>query len=213
MKFLLLAGALSLAVIALTWLFGPVVLPLALLALLIVGAGRQATRVSRQAWMPAIAGLAVLMLIAPAAAGAATIDFGPIVTNGLADFVGAVVTALLSVALGWVLYVVKNKFNIDIEASNRDALNAFIQRQARSLVADGATKLSGVKIEVSNAALAAAANAGLSAVPDALKYFGLTPDKVQSMIIDALPQVPSVAQAQAVALDVANPATPSKAAA
>lgn len=151
------------------------------------------------------------LVLASFPASAATIDLGVIAANGLADFVSAIVIGLVSLALGWVLYVLKNKFNIDIEATNRDALNAFVQRQARSLVADGATKLSGVKIEVNSNALAVAANTGLAAVPDALKYFGLTPDKVSAMIVDALPQVPSVAQAQAVALDVANPATPSKA--
>lgn len=160
-------------------------------------------------WVGALA-LAVLFLVSPA--GAATIDLGLIVANGLSDFVGAIVAALLSVAIGWVLYVIKNKFNIDIEASHRDALKAFVERQARSLVADGAAKLSGVKIEVSSNALASAANAGLTAVPDALKYFGLTPEKVSGMIVDAMPAVPSVAQAQAVAIDVANPSTPSKAA-
>jgi hypothetical protein len=42
--------------------------------------------------------------------------------------------------------------------------------------------------------------------------FGLTPDTIEHMIVDMLPKQPSVAQAQAVAMDVANPATPSCAA-
>lgn len=208
MKFFALAGALSLAVIALTWLFGPVAPLLAAFGILVLGIFRGATRVERQSWMPIMLAFTVLVLLAPAAR-AATIDFGPIVANGLADFVSAVVAGLAAVAVGWVLYVIKAKFNIDIEATNRDALKAFVERQARSLVADGMTKVSGVKIDVQSAALATAANTALTAVPDALKYFGLTPDKIEAMIVDALPQVPSVAQAQAVALDVANPATPS----
>lgn len=150
-----------------------------------------------------------LLLFGPRAI-AATIDFGPIVASGLSELVTSVVVALISVAIGWVLYIVKNKFSIDIEATHRDALKSFLERQARSLVADGATKLSGVKVEVSSPALAAAANAGLTAVPGALKFFKLTPERIGPMIIDALPQVPSVAQAQAIAMDVANPATPSK---
>jgi hypothetical protein len=74
----------------------------------------------------------------------------------------------------------------------------------------GAVKLNGVKIEVKNEAVAAAANTALAAIPDALKFFGLTPEKLQKMIIDLLPKEPAVAQAAAVALDVANPATSSK---
>jgi hypothetical protein len=93
---------------------------------------------------------------------------------------------------------------------HREALTSFLQRQASGLVATGAVKLQGVKVEVQSAALAAAANAALAAIPNALNWFGLTPAKIEGMIADLLPKQPAVAQAQAVAIDVANPATPSQ---
>lgn len=147
------------------------------------------------------------LCVAPA--GAATIDVGQALSGGLQDLVTGTVTALIAALVGWLAVVAKNKFNIDIQAQYRDTLTAFLQRQASSLIADGAVKLSGVKVEVSNEALAAAANTALHAIPDVLKYFGLTPEKIQAMIVDMLPKQPSVAQAQAIAIDVANPATPS----
>lgn len=141
---------------------------------------------------------------------AASIEIGQALTGGLQDIINAVVTALLAALVGWVAIVVKNKFGIDIEAQHRLTLTAFLQRQASGLVAMGAVKLNGVKIEVQNEAVAAAANTALNAIPDALKFFGLTPKRLEEMIIDLLPKEPAVAQAVAVAIDVANPATSSK---
>lgn len=155
----------------------------------------------------AVAALAVLFANA---ALAAEINIGQALNGSLQEIVNAAITGLIAALVGWVAIVVKNKFNIDIEAQHREALTAFLQRQASSLVAMGAVKLNGVKIEVKNEAVAAAANTALAAIPDALKFFGLTPEKLQKMIIDLLPKEPAVAQAAAVAIDTANPATASK---
>lgn len=150
-----------------------------------------------------------LVLVTPTFAFAAEINIGQALNGSLQEIINAAVTAAIAALVGWVLVIVKSKFNIDIEAKNREALTAFLQRQASSLVAMGAVKLEGVKIEVQNEALAAAANTALSAIPGALAFFGLTPAKIQQMIIDLIPKEPAVAQAAAVAIDVANPATPS----
>lgn len=156
------------------------------------------------------AALLAVCFLAPNLAFAATIDIGQALNGSLQDIINGAVAALIAALVGWVAIVVKSKFSIDIEARHRDALTAFLQRQASSLIADGAVKLSGVKVEVKSEALAAAANTALAAIPGVLKFFGLTPEKIQGMIIDMLPKQPAVAQAQAVAIDVANPATPSK---
>ncbi len=154
-----------------------------------------------------------LLVIASGGAFAASIDIGQALNGSLQEIINGAITAMIAALVGWVAIVVKNKFNIDIEAKHRDAVTAFLQRQASGLVAQGAVKVSGLKLEVKNESLAAAANAALGAIPDAMKFFGLTPQKIQSMIVDLLPKQPAVAQAQAVAIDVANPATPSQPAA
>ena len=152
---------------------------------------------------------AASLVVATNAAPAATIDVGQAFDGSLQEIINGIATAGITVLVGWVAIVAKNKFNIDIEAQYRATLTAFLQRQALSLIADGAVKLNGIKITVQNDALATAANTALAAIPGALKFFGLTPDKIQHMIVDMLPKQPSVAQAQAVAMDAANPATPS----
>ena len=158
------------------------------------------------------AALAAASLVAlTTAAPAATIDIGQAFNGSFQEIINGTAMAGITVLVGWVAFVAKNKFNIDIEAQYRATLTAFLQRQALSLIADGAVKLNGVKITVQNDALAAAANTALAAIPGVLQAFGLTPDKLQRMIVDMLPKQPSVAQAQAVAMDFANPATPSTA--
>jgi ATP-dependent protease Clp ATPase subunit len=159
----------------------------------------------------AVAVAALAVLYAPFAF-AAEINIGQALNGSIQEIINATLTAAIAALVGWVLVIVKNKFNIDIEARHREALTAFLQRQASGLVAMGAVKLEGVKVEVKNEALAAAANTALAAIPGALAFFGLTPAKIQGMIVDLLPKQPAVAQAQAVAIDVANPATPSPAA-
>lgn len=158
-----------------------------------------------------VAAAAAVTAAAALPAHAATINLGDALAGSLQESIAAAVTAAIALLVGWVSVVVKNKFNIDIEAKHREALTAFLQRQASSLVAMGEVKLKGVKIEVQNEALAAAANTALQAIPGAMAFFGLTPAKIQQMILDHLPAQPAVAQAAAVALDVQNPSTPSKA--
>lgn len=204
-------GARTLAILLLlaaTYLFGPIVPALAVLCLLAVGTYRMAAK-PRKPWMHAGLPVLLALVLAPGFAFAASIDIGQALNGSLQDIINGTVTALIAALVGWIAVVVKNKFNIDIQAQYRDTLTAFLQRQASSLIADGAVKLSGVKIEVQNEALAAAANTALAAIPDVLKFFGLTPEKIQGMIVDMLPKQPAIAQAAAVAIDVANPATPS----
>ncbi|PPQ14907.1 hypothetical protein CV770_34350 [Bradyrhizobium sp. AC87j1] len=155
------------------------------------------------------ASVLLLSALSISPAQAATIDVGQAFTGGLVDAINGAVAAGITAVVGWVSWTIKAKFNIDIEAKHREALTAFLNRQASSLVAKGAVKVQGLKIEVGSDALAVAANTALHAIPDALKFFGLTPETIQKRILDLLPQQPAVAQAQAIALDVHNPATPS----
>lgn len=152
-----------------------------------------------------------VMVVTAAPALAASIDVGSAITGSLQEIITTAVTTLVAALIGWIAMVAKKKWNIDIEAAQREALTTFLQRQASSLVAAGAVKLNGVKIEVQNEALAAAANTAFQAIPGVLKFFDLTPVRIQQMIVDFIPKQPAVAQAAAIAIDVQNPGTPSSA--
>jgi hypothetical protein len=152
-----------------------------------------------------------VLLLGATAAQAEAINIGQLFSGSMVDAVNGAVSAAILALVGWVAVVIKNKFNIDIEARHREALTAFLQRQASGLVATGAVKLQGVKVEVQSAALAAAANAAIAAVPQAMSWFGLTPARIEQMIVDLLPKQPAVAAAAAVAIDAKNPETPAAA--
>lgn len=153
--------------------------------------------------------LLVLETMFPGMAFAAEIEIGKSLSSTLKDLVETAVATIIAGVVSFVALKMKEKWNIDIGAQHRDALTAFLQRQASGLVAQGAVRLEGVKINVENTALANAANAALGAIPQAMDYFGLTPQRVEQMIVDMLPKQPAVATAAAVAIDANNPATPS----
>lgn len=159
-----------------------------------------------------LATMALLLLVVSFAspAHAADIGIGVAIADTIRDVLIPIVTAAISALGGWVLVILKNKWNIDIEAQHRDALVTFLQRQASSLVAQGAVKLEGVKISVQNETLAAAANTALMSIPQVMKFFNLTPERIAQMIVDYIPKQPAIAQAAAIAVDTANPATASK---
>jgi hypothetical protein len=131
--------------------------------------------------------------------------------ESIRDIAVTLVAGVTTAFLGWMSYWVKQKFGVDIEAKHREAIAAFVSRQASGLIAAGAVKLEGIKIDVKSEALASAARMAMAAIPDALAYFGLTPGKIAEMIVDVIPKEPSISGAQAVAIDVKNPQTPTAA--
>lgn len=201
---------LVLALFVLTVVLGPIVPALVALALLGLATILMASRAPRRPWMHSGLPVAALLILLPGYAFAASIDIGQALNGSLQEIISGIVTAVITAVVGWLAWIAKNKLHIDIEARHREALIAFLNRQASGLVAAGAVKVQGLKVEVQNQALADAANTALQAIPGVLAFFGLTPLRLQDMIVDLIPKQPAVAQAQAVALDVANPATPSK---
>lgn len=154
----------------------------------------------------------LILILLTTTAQAGFIDVGQAFSSTIQPYVNAAIEAGIAGLISWVLLKVKDKFHVDIEAQNRAALTEFLQRQASALIAAGEVKLNGVKVEVKNEALLGAANAAISAIPDTMKFFNLTPEQVKNRIVDLIPQQPAVAAAAAIAIDVKNPQTPSTAA-
>lgn len=159
----------------------------------------------------ALAAVAVSVALLPGYARADAINIGAAFGPVVQPFIDTIVQGLIALLIGVVAWAAQKYLNIKFEGANRDALTAWLQRQAQSLVADGMVRLNGVQVTVDSPALAAIVNTASTHIPDALKFFGLTSAQLGQMVIDHIPAVPSVAAAQAVALDVANPATPSTA--
>ncbi len=103
----------------------------------------------------------------------------------LQPYVDTVVQALIVVFFGW---LGKSKYSQWLDQSSRDALEVFVKNRASSLIADGAVQMKDKSVHVDNPLLYRAAAEATTAIPDALKRFGLSPDVVAAKIVDAIPQ-------------------------
>lgn len=137
-----------------------------------------------------------------------TVSLGSGLVGQIRDVMIAIAGAAITALGGWVAYWIKAKFGIDIEAQHREALQTFLSRQASALLSMGAVKLEGLKVDVKSEALASVARMAFTAIPDAMKYFNLSPDVIAAMIVDLIPKQEAAAKAIAVALDTKNPQTP-----
>jgi hypothetical protein len=140
--------------------------------------------------------------VIPVQSSQSVIDVGQ-AFGWLAPYINSLIGLIISGGLAWLGTLLHKKFNLDIDANARDALTTFLERQAASLVADGAVKLNGMQVNVESPMLAAAAKQALTSIPGTLKRFGVTPDKVSSvigdMIVDYVHKVPAVAAVVAAA--------------
>ena len=142
--------------------------------------------------MPGVIGGAIgspTYVIPPAPVqGGGIIDIGQALGPFLQPYVDALAQALICSLVGWVLLVVKKKFNVTIDETHRDALITALQNQAGSLIADGFVKIQNGKVTVPSVALAESANEVMAVIPDAAARLGVTPDYVAKRIVDVIPQ-------------------------
>lgn len=132
---------------------------------------------------PSSGKVAIIQAPAPAAETGGIIHLSAF--GWLAPYFDTVVQALLTVGFA---ILGKSKYSQWLDQSSRDALETFVKNRASSLIADGAVKMQDKAVHVDNPLLYRAANEASTAIPDALKRFGLSPDVVAAKIVDAIPQ-------------------------
>lgn len=136
----------------------------------------------------ALAAPALLLFAAPGAYADTTIAVGDI-WSGIVPYIVAAIGALISAAVGWLIYLVNKKLGISIDDSMRSSLQTAATNAAGLVLNKLGNQLAGTKIDVKNQYVAEAVNYVLTAAPDAIKHFGLTPDLVAQKILALLPQV------------------------
>src|SRR5262245_38536620 len=127
-------------------------------------------------------------------AAAVTFDF-----STLGDWINPIVSDVLPVLavaiLGWLAAILKQKWGVDvknslmtIEARHRGAYQSALRNAAGFVIAHiGANGKIG--FDIGNPVLASAINLLIAGVPDAVKAFGLTPERIAKDIIAHLPQI------------------------
>jgi len=121
------------------------------------------------------------------------VDPNTVFGSAATPYVHAVIGAAITGIFGFVAFILKSKFNVEIDEKYRLALEAYAKRQAAALVAEGAVRVINSKIVVDSPNLRAAARTAVEAIPQTMRWFGLTPDNVAERIIAAIPHVPVVA--------------------
>jgi hypothetical protein len=124
--------------------------------------------------------LLVMVLAAPASAQ--VID-GASIFGVWKPYIVEIVTGAIAALVGWVINLARQRFNLDIEARHRDALQTTLSNAAGLLINQLDGVAGGIKLDVKNAAIAEAVTYVLKGAPDALKYFGLGPERLREMIV------------------------------
>lgn len=107
----------------------------------------------------------------------------------LQPYLLAVVSVLATAIVGWLAELLRRKFNLDIDAAHREALQTALVNGAGLLLAKVGGAVAGRNIDLKSPALAEAVNYVLQAVPDAVRHFGITPEAIAEKIQAKLPQV------------------------
>lgn len=119
--------------------------------------------------------------IAQEVAAATKVDVAPVVDT-LLGYISAGASALLAVVIGFVCARLYAFLGINIEAKHREALHSALMTGVNAGLARVSDLIGGKAVDVKSSAVAEAVNYVLGAVPDAVKFFGLTEAKLTDMV-------------------------------
>lgn len=91
--------------------------------------------------------------------------------------------ALAALVVAWIANVLRQRLNLDIEARHREALQTALTNAVGLAIVKVDTMAGGAKLDLRNAVLAEAVSYVLKGAPDALRYFGVTPERVREMVL------------------------------
>lgn len=127
-----------------------------------------------------LVGFARAQDVAPAVT--TVVDLGPLVDLAIGIVAPVMLTALSGLAT-WVLYKIKARTGLQIEAQQRAAVEQGLARAVSYAVTRLESRAAGgIPIDLRSSAIAAAAAYAQKAVPDALAHFGITADRLSEMV-------------------------------
>ncbi|MBB4092478.1 hypothetical protein HGG72_08550 [Ochrobactrum pecoris] len=102
--------------------------------------------------------------------------------------------ALIAAAVGWLLVKWTKLTGLSIEASHRDALQTALKNAVNFGLNKLEDKADKASIDVKSAVLAAGIDYVLKSVPDAVKFFGLSPERLADLLEAKLHIYPDVGE-------------------
>ena len=134
---------------------------------------------------------------------AAAIVAGPIV-EALRPIISAVVAATVGVAVTFGVALLKRWTGVTLQSTYVDSLRQAAQTEAGVLIAEAADNLSSRSIAVTSPAIAAAAARIATAMPDAMRAVGKTPEDLSRLVAG------EIGKLQAHATTISVPMSPSR---
>lgn len=130
----------------------------------------------------AVCTIALVSLALPAVTPADASSSPPNLIDGVNPLLVNLVPVAIAVGIGYAIKRFADWTGISIEAKHRDALQSALENAARIALGHLDSKLVGKPVDRSNPALLAATNYVRQSVPDAVRFFKLTDDKLVDLI-------------------------------
>jgi hypothetical protein len=138
---------------------------------------------------------------------ASAIAAGPIVET-LRPIISSVVTAIVGVAVTFGVALLKRWTGVTLQSAYVDSLRQAAQTEAGVLVAEAADNLSSRSITVTSPAIAAAAARIASAMPEAVKAVGTTPEDLGRIVAGEIGKLQACGPGISVSSSIARTISP-----
>lgn len=123
----------------------------------------------------------MLMTTAPAFAQDTAVDVDSFFGE-FRPYLMEVAGILVAAAVAYAINLVRQWTGIQIEAKHREALQSALTNGATTMLGKIVPDKTGIKIEIGNQPIADGVEYVMKSVPDAIKYFGLTPERIRAML-------------------------------
>lgn len=97
-------------------------------------------------------------------------------------YIAEIVSILIAAIVAFVARQVQKYTGIQIEAKHREALQSALENAARIVLGNLEAKAKGSSVSLGSAYLDAGVKYVLKSVPDAVSYFGLSPERIGELI-------------------------------
>lgn len=111
---------------------------------------------------------------------------GTLIFNAVRPFVVELASVIISAAVLWLVGTVKAKFNIDIDAKHRDALQAALTNAAGLVINRVGGVAGAISLPAGSVELRRGVDYVVESAPDALKHFGITPEAAGQVLAEKL---------------------------
>jgi hypothetical protein len=113
----------------------------------------------------------------------------------LRPYLAELMSLLVAAFMAWLVTWLRNVFKLQIEAKHREALQSALDKGAKLVLEQIDKKLAGKTVDVKSPFVANGVTYVLESVPDAVNYFGLSPERVAELIKPhLLPSADAMAQ-------------------